>query len=501
MPTKVPNLETTKATILNALGADGLREAEAQFNQTYGKSVNDPALRMWLIAKHNGIEVEEIKADSNAAEGEQVAIAEMLDKAKSPEGQGWTHVNGGKFEQPDVQSKYALQGAIMTMEEGTTSTNKTKLDLSITDGTGIAKIVAYGDAVGLFAEAKAKLGSVVRIPLATVQYGRHNFGKEPNMVWWKFAVPPFGQVLSINEDPKNFFLNVDTDDPKEGKAAYILGFITHAEEQEHEVCSICEKWVTNKNTHEACQVEDGFETRTEIEIVGTSTSVNGQTSRLKLPSKPKKLLELVEIYGRINKMGGMDVAFIRKPGAALPDAAPAKAAPKPATPAKAPAKAKVTPAPVQVAAAEEEAAEEEVPAPVQLIKTVKPKIMPKKAAASVPVEEPEEEPAEEAEVEVVTPRAKAAPAKTAKPAAQATTQVEAVEIPEVMVKHIETTVKQFGGKGRPFVLARQAVQKNLLGTGDEVALQAKARSYIDAAIEQGLLEWTTDAKTEVRLTA
>lgn len=526
MANKVPPLEQTKASILNAKGAAWLKEQEAKFGKTYGNAIPDASLRMWLIAKQGGIQVEEIKAAAGS-EGEAVTIAEMVSKSKNePESHGWTKVaNGGKFEQPDSQTKYSLAAAVLAVTEGETSTKKPRKDLVITDGSGITKLVAYADAASTLAELSVKPGSVLHFPILTVQYGHHNFDpKEPNKVWWKFALPPFedAQPRAIERDAKEFFYSMESDVVKENMPACLTGFVTHIEERENEICSICTRWVTEKDPHDACQGQEGFEIKTEVKFTGTATSVTGQTSKLSFEIKPKLkvAVDLVEIFGRMNKVGAIDVAFVRKAGTTAVEVP--VAAPKAAAAPKLVKKAPPPPAePEEAEEAPEEAAEEEVeevappPPPARKVPAkaaAVPQVAPnpnkagsdaRKAALAAyeaspelgdGMEEEPEEPTPAPAVKVVTK--KAAPAK---PAAAAV-QVEIVDVPEPILKHVEKSCKNFGGKNRIFVLVRTAIQTGLLGEGDEEALGGTMQTYIASLVEQGRLEYTTPSKNEVKWT-
>lgn len=148
MPT-VPPLEDTKAMILKTKGMPWLKEQEAKFTKSYGESVKDPAMRMWLIAKQGGLEVTEIKADAGGAEGDQVMIAQIHEYAKSPEDHGWTHVksngNGVDFIKPDTEDKYSISVVVLDVEEGETKNGGAKLNLIIADATGVAKLDANSD--------------------------------------------------------------------------------------------------------------------------------------------------------------------------------------------------------------------------------------------------------------------------------------------------------------------------------------------------------------------
>lgn len=504
MPPKVPPLEETKAIILKAKGAAWLKEQEAKFDKSYGKSVKDPSMRMWLIGKQNDLPVLDIKANSEGLEGEPVVIQDIIEKAKAPEEQGWTKMNEGKFEQPDSQAKYSLLCVVLDMEEGITTTKKPKLDLVVADGTGIAKVVAYADAAQLFVEAKVKRGSVIKLPLTNVQYGHHNFGREPNQVWWKFAVPPFGEVQSLDKDPREFFLNVDEDAVKENKPAMIMGFIVHVEERTNETCKVCRRWVTERNPHEACRQDDNFDVTTETVWQGTCVSTAGQTTKLQFKSKPKVKMatDLVEIFGRMNKMNAIDVSFIRRAGSTdietpVTAAMAAKPAVKvvPKKPAPAP-----EPEPEPEPETEEEEESEPAPPPKKIVKAAK-----KPAPEPPAVEEADEEPAEEEEVPepVVEVRkaAKSPPAAKKASAPQATVQVSVGEVPEEIVKHVEKACKQFGGKNFTFVLTRQAQQHGLLGDGGAEEQKAIMDGYIEAMVEGGQIEWTSPAKREVKWVA
>lgn len=513
MPQKVPPLEVSKQIILKAKGAPWLKEAEAKFNAQYRGAV-EPNLAMWMIGHQAGLEMPEIKAASGAAESPEITVMEMNEKARDPKSQGWTFVNGGKFEKPESQDKYSILGVYLKNEESETQTGKDKVKVWFTDGTGVAKIGAIGAAADAFVESGAKPGSVIRLPLVQVNYGYHNFSKEKNKLWWNFSLPPFDDatVEVVDEDPANYFDNLATDPEREGRAAFMRGFITNCDEEEHEICGSCKRWVTERNQHEKCQEEaekkgKEYESYNKTFIIGTGVTLQGQTKKLNFEVKPKSIkwcVDEVEIFGVINKVGSMDVAFVRKVGADRPVEAAAPA-PKAKATAKPVVKAKAAPPPpVEEAEEEEQQEEEEAPTPPPAPKP-KAKVAPKKPAP--PPLEPEEEeeasyapdgfsgdsdPSEEPEeapvvVKAATKTAVAAkkPLVSVKAKAQ-TVQVEqeAGEVPEAVVAHIKRSCQQFGGKNRLFVLARTACKAGLLADQEGCVKDCKDETVIAAHREQ-----------------
>lgn len=533
MATKAPPLEETKALLLKELGADGLKKAEAQFAKNYGNSVKEPATKYWLMAKQAGLDVEDIQATSDGGEGDEKMIAEVQNLAKDPEAHGWTLFDfsdgGSGIQQPEDQAKYSIRCVVLSTEEGVTSKGGPKMDLLIADATGIAKMVAYADAVANLTEAHVKAGSVVHFPLVNCQYGRHNFGKTKNAVWWKFALPPFGDVRPLEIDPKEFFLNLEQDVVKDSKPCYTTGFITFVNPRLVEVCNVCDRWVLERRPqdHDKCRKECkqkdeewGSHERTEYE--GTFTSVKGETRKLNLTKKPKVQLcvDLVEVYGHLTARQSIQVAFIRKAsGTAVaedeePEAEPApvakpakKAAPKAvveedageedeAPPAKPVKKAKPTP----VQASEEEEEEQEPEAEEEPAPPPKPKPAAKKPAKAAPVvetedeeppEEPEETEEEDEEPTVVVKAATKTPIAGKAPAASKASakggQVTVQEVPVAIVEHVEKMCKQFGGGCRVFNLNRAAIGNALQGFDglDEDEGREKMEAYLSQIAESG----------------
>lgn len=343
------------------------------------------------------------------------------------------------------------------------------------------------------------------LPLCQVKYGHHNFGAQPNKVWWKFSLPPFGEVRPSTKDVREFFLNLDSDTVKEDRAAMILGFITHVEERESETCTICNRWITTKNQHEKCREEENFQVKSETEWYGTAASVAGSTVKLQFAEKPKVRLavDLVEIFGKMNKYNALDVAFIRKPGEATPETPVTKAVAA-AKPAVKPA-VKKAPAPPTV---EEAAPEEEEETPPPEPKPKRPVPFPKKAPEPAAEDETSDNGADEGldvnepadEQVVVRPAAKSPPKPVAKAAPATQETVEVVEVPAAVAEFVEKNVKQFGGKNMTFVLQRQAGQLGLLGDGTDEEKNALMTQYIDSMVAEGKLEYTTPARRQVKWT-
>jgi hypothetical protein len=405
---QVPSVAETRPLLLKKLKAPQLEEQLNKMRSKYKGFGED--LIHWMIAQNNNVEVADIKAGSDGGEGDEVSIAQMETFYDDEDVRAtWTEVKpGGKFVDPKSQgqkaSYYALPTvAVIDIATGTTQNENTKIDLTVSDGTGTMKCVAYAKAADLIIQAKVKVGSVIRLPLLNVQHGtwtkKGQKGQPDEQIpWFKFSLPQFGSVHKLDLPVTQFLKNLDQVVVKAKDACFVDGIITNLDEQTNEVCTKCFRWYDEKKpeAHKACK---GAEIVEEKTFVGTMTTTSSQIHKLFWASNPRQGIfeakkpkfnvaeDVVRVFGTLTEKNTVMVSGYTVIDAGDVAEASDEVAPVPVKPTKKPVKSAP---PVED---EEEAEEDEV--------AVSP--APKKAVKRVVQAEPEDDEDEDEEDEAPSP--------------------------------------------------------------------------------------------------
>lgn len=553
MPAQAPNANDTRAIILAQKDEDWLETQLTVLDQEYHGSLKDPALKLWMVAQRNGIEVAEIKMESTSM-GTPVALAELTEAVAREEGE-----KGDKD-----RTFYQVEGTVMGIKEGETSTKKPKLEFNLVDPSGRRTVTCYASAIDMFRQAKVKEGEYVRLPQVSILSKQFDPDRRnpQGKFWWTISLPPFGTVVRLEKDMTEVFKDIEVDGWKKDDPVWAQGILTFIQERTNDVCSICNRWVKEKdeeNEHAECE---GMEVVEKKSYEATMVTGNGQYVKLKFNGEKrpsiKEKRDMVKIFGFMSERGALivhKVVVVAGPSLkSAPVAKDAPAAPKP--------KAAAKPAPKPVAKAPEppqdeevpEEAPEEAPEPVVVPKAPKPATnglakaaAERKAAlaafqaqqaAEAAAEQPEEESdegvdeaydvnepaAEQIEVRkaVKAPSPPATPPKAASspprpaapsvapkaPAAQkavlvAPKPVQAAESGEDLADLISLTeknCKRFGNL-RTMILVNMAVSaKSIIpldGESEDDHRQ-RTRACVDLMVEQGIVQWTNEKKEALK---
>lgn len=363
--TDTPTVEELKRIMIGAHSIEWLQKAIKEHEEEYGNFPEDMALKLWMIATANGIDVPEIRAAKSDQEGTPLRLRELTDKRIQEEIENNERKEGGTF---------SVGPVLVTSEPDSskpTSTGNAKTEFFVQDTEGIRiKVVARGDSMSIVANARVKAGSVIRLPVVSIYAGP--FQDEPDRYWKQLTIPPFGRVEHVQDMSfKDFYQDPRKDVIADGASIFLEGVLTVLDDKEETVCTACNRWINEgkEEKHKDC---GEYGTRTEVSHEGTMATGAAQIYRIRVPAYIS--VEGVPLRtGRIRAYGVWNGKYkelrIHRPFEVLPKlttrasesavAAPA-AAPAPA-PAKAPAKpapaaAKKKPAPAPAAAPAPEAA-------------------------------------------------------------------------------------------------------------------------------------------------
>jgi pyruvate/2-oxoglutarate dehydrogenase complex dihydrolipoamide acyltransferase (E2) component len=347
----IPNAEELKRILIAAHSEAWLQTALKEHEDTYGGSFPDMAMKYWMIATENGIDVPEIRAAASDQEGTPLKISELTDKRIVEE----IEANERKD-----SSLYSVGPLLITSdpEEGATSVGKPKVEFYAQDDSGRIKIVARGDSISIVANSRIKQGDVVKLPLVSVFAGA--FEDDATRYWKQLTIPPFGRIERVEGmDFKAFYKDPRKDPLEDGDAIYLEGVVTVLDPKENIVCSVCTRWVNEgkEAAHEKC---GAYETRTEVSYEGTLATGSAQVYRVispawlgepDIPVASKGKPGRVRAYGTWNgkyknlRIQRFEVLPKMGPRTAPTQQKPPTSTPAPAAPAAAPAAAKPKPKP------------------------------------------------------------------------------------------------------------------------------------------------------------
>lgn len=557
MPANTPPAEETKQKILAVHDEDWLDEKLSELDEQYKGSIKDPALKLWLVAQNNGIEVEEIKIEGGNS-GTPMVLAEITEEVIKDQ------MARGDRERDFFQ----VEGVVLNIRHGETMNKKPKCEFTLVDATGRQPVTAYASAIDLVAQSKLKEGEHVRLPLTQVLAKQFDADRRnpKGRLWYTLTLPPFGQIIRTNRDPDEVFKNYESDTMRKDDPVWAQGIVTHLQERHNDTCTVCNRWyVEGKEAeHDECE---GMEIEDRVSYEATMVTGSGQYLKLRFGRDGKKpaitpKADLTKVYGFWTEKGNLQVhkyVVLAGPGLSRKGKAAAAAAPVARAPTKAPAAppparkpvarppqppAEEEPAeepeeapappprpkspfkrlpapPPEPQEAEEEPVEEEAPAPPPRTAVRKPVAPVRKT--QVPEPEPEEQEAEEEpEVEEApAPPARRAPAKApaappARPAApkpavaapkapapaRATAKAPVAngQVPEDFVAHVQKYCNKFGGRNRTLILINTAIQNDVIQPDDgedEEGLKARIRSYIETMAEEGFIKFEDEKRLTV----
>lgn len=243
----MPSLEELKRQIVAEKGDKWLQDKIKEHEEVYGSAIEDPALKLWMIAKANGINVADIKADTGGTnEGQRIDLVEFTDKLALEE---------TKKSETKENGLWSVEGLVTSdLEQGHTQKGGDKVSFFLQDATGRVKVVAYNDeAISLLANARVSTGKYIRLPLVGMLAG-HFKGR----VWKQLTIPPFGRVEIVEgKDFRDVYKNPNKDAFENGDAIYLEGVVTVLDPDVKDACSACGRWVTddaekNAKAHADC---------------------------------------------------------------------------------------------------------------------------------------------------------------------------------------------------------------------------------------------------------
>lgn len=356
----MPSQQELTRQIIAAKSEKWLQEKIKEHENVFGSTIEDPGLKLWMIAKANGIEVADIKADSGGSqEGTPLQLVEFTDKLALEETEKSQRKESGL---------YSVEGLVTSdLEQGTTRKGGDKVSFFLQDPTGRAKIVAYNeDAISALAQARIKQGKFIRLPLVGMLAGP--MPDNAKKTWKQLTIPPFGRVEVVEgKDFREVYKDPTKDAIENEDAIFLQGVITVLDPDPKDACSACKRWVSddgekNAKAHSKC---GNYEIIEQVNYRGTIALGNASTYAFNIGNWLTKAgapefpiaTGITRLFGIWNseyknlKVQGWEV--VTSPGQKVGAATPVRASPAPAKTSPRPSP-KPAPAPIAEPAEEQE---------------------------------------------------------------------------------------------------------------------------------------------------